>query len=90
MPDASTFDPERRSASIRPPAGLPIFSTERLNAVERDALRELQRRYELAAQTIADCLECGRVDRALDGLGFVSLDTDGLALRVAAKLGANR
>ena len=76
--------------AVRRPAGLPILSTERLTAAERDALRELRRRYALAAETIADCLEAGRVDRALDGLGFVAGDTDGLALRVAAKLGANR
>ena len=97
MPDASTpapsearSGPERRSGPIARPAGLPILSTERLTAAERDALRELRRRYALAAETIADCLEAGRVDRALDGLAFVAGDTDGLALRVAAKLGANR
>lgn len=89
MPDANNFDPERRSAPARMLAGLPILSTEKLTAAEREALRELRRRFELAVQTIADCLECGRVDRALDGLGFVALDTDGLALRVAAKLGTD-
>ena len=89
MPDASTFPlPERRSAAR--PAGLPILSTERLTAAERDALRELRRRYQLAAATIEDCLEAGRVDRALDGLAHVVEETDGLALRVSAKLGANR
>lgn len=70
--------------------GLPIFSTEKLNAAEREALRELRRRYQLAVATIEDCLETGRVDRALDGLTQVAAETDGLALRVTVKLGANR
>lgn len=77
---------ERRS----PPAGLPIRCTEPLNATEREALRELRRRHQLAAATIDDVLEAGRVDRALDGLQHVAGDTDGLALALAAKLGANR
>jgi hypothetical protein len=89
MPDASTFPvPERRSAAA--PAGLPILSTEKLTAAEREAMRELRRRYQLAVATIDDCLDAGRVDRALDGLQHVASETDGLALRVVAKLGANR
>jgi len=89
MPDASTFPvPERRSPSA--PAGLPIVSTERLNHAEREALHELRRRYQLAAEAIADALECGRVDRALDGLQRVIVETDGLPHRVAARLGSGR
>lgn len=89
MPDASTFPvAERRSGGA--PAGLPILSTERLTAAERDALHELRRRYQMASETIADVLECGRVDRALDGLSHVIVETDGLPHRVAAKLGSNR
>ncbi len=90
MPDqvitAVTDGSERRS----PPAGLPLLSTTKLTAAERDGLRELRRRFQLAAATIDDALDCGRVDRALDGLQHVAGDTDGLALAAAAKLGRNR
>lgn len=89
QPAPESFDAsrgERRSV----PTGLPIVSTERLTFAERDALHELRRRFALAAETIADCIEAGRVDRAIDGLQHVAGDTDGLALASAARLGSGR
>lgn len=85
-PDA---DPAERRSAVRP-SGLPIFSTERLTEAERQKLLDLQRRYRGAADLIEDCLDCGRVDRALDALQHVIAETDGLPHRVAARLGSGR
>lgn len=78
---------------VRPPAapsGLPIFSTERLTAAEREQIRAFRRRLEIAVEGLAEVLACNRVDRALDGLQQVAAALDGHALRVAAGLGRNR
>ncbi len=72
------------------PSGLPIFSTEQLTAAERQKLLDLQRRYRGAADLIEGCLDCGRVDRALDALQFLERDVGTLPTEIALRLGSNR
>lgn len=85
-PDA---DPAERRSAVRP-SGLPIFSTESLTEAERQKLLDLQRRYRGAADLIEDCLDCGRVDRALDALQFLERDVGTLPTEIALRLGSNR
>lgn len=90
MPDNVTphSPTERRSADR--PRGLPILSTAVLTKAERQKLLDLQRRYRGAVALLEDCLECGRVDRALDGLQFLTRDVDGEPAAIALTLGSNR
>jgi hypothetical protein len=85
MPDSFTLPlPERRS-------GLAAGPDRPLTFIERDALRELRRRFQNAESTIALCLEPGTtLDAALQALGKVEHDTGGLVLAVASKLGGDR
>ncbi len=100
MPDTIQNDSTLQQSSqgpngVRPtnavrPAGLPILSTAQLTTAEREKLIDLQRRYRGAIQTIEDCLECGRVDRALDGLQILERDIGTLPVEIARSLGSNR
>ena len=76
---------ERRS----PCSGLPILSTEPMNQVERDALRQLVRALRLSADRIDEALDRGRVEHGLEALQLV--DAVQLAAgKVAVQLGRGR
>lgn len=59
-----------------------------LTAADRDALREVRRRYLRAVVHLDDALAANRLDLALDALQRLSTDTDGQALAAAATLGS--
>jgi hypothetical protein len=84
MPDTvSPPSPERRSH------GLPIPSTERLTADEREALRVLARLHRLAADRLDEAVAVGRVDRGLEALelcGTLEVPVEQATIR----LGSNR
>ena len=61
-----------------------------LTTVERGALHELRRRFEIAAVHLADALAVNQLGFAYDCLQRVIVDTDGLALAAATRLGARR
>lgn len=94
MPDSPPAA-ERRSVPSPPgpaprPSGLPIFSTEPLTAAERERLRTLRRHFLVVAELLADIIELGRVDQALNALQEVARHCDGKALALAATLGSGR
>jgi hypothetical protein len=81
---------DRLVRSTRPPTGLPILSTESLTAAERKALRDLRQRFVMASLQIADALDIGTVANGIATLQAIAEQSDGIALRTAAKLGGGR
>lgn len=76
---------ERRS----PCSGLPILSTEPLNAAERDTLRRLARTLRLAADRVDEAIERGRIEHGLEAVQLV--DRVGIvAAEVGTLLGQGR
>ena len=53
-------------------SGLPILSTEKLTAPERDLLRSLARQHKLAVDLLNEAIDRDRVDGALESLEMCS------------------
>ena len=76
---------ERRSAR----SGLPILSTEKMNQVEREALRLLARALRLGADRVDEALDRGRVEHGLEALQLVEAIYQAAA-KAAVELGRGR
>jgi hypothetical protein len=92
MPDAllqTITAPAITPAATLDPNGVRVApdARRRLTPLEREALRELRRRFAAAAEDIASALATDSLDRAFDTLGAVESTTGGLAIACAARLG---
>lgn len=71
------------------PTGLPILSTEPLNAAEREAIRSQLRALAVATGQLEAALEADKVAHALDALQW-SVTAGQVAGRLAVELGRGR